>query len=89
LIGDIPDLPIADLIVRTSSHIETEIGDLASIDFISGLKPCGVGATDVVLKNEIGVRPRPSKGIFVQNDTSPVVSQVGAQITSTTPFALI
>jgi hypothetical protein len=37
-----------------------------------------MGATDVVLKNEIGMRPRSTKGIFVQHDAPPVIPKVSA-----------
>jgi hypothetical protein len=91
LICYIPYLSITDLIVRSSPHIETEVGDFASINFISGLKPRSVGATDMVLKDEIGVRLFSvailRKGVFIKYDATPVVPQVGAQISSTAPLA--
>jgi hypothetical protein len=57
LVYNIPDLPISNFIIRTGPYIETEIGDFASVNFISGLKPRGVRATDVVLENEICMGP--------------------------------
>jgi len=45
LVYNIPDLPIAYFIIRAGPHIETEIRDLASVNFITSLKPRGMGAT--------------------------------------------